>query len=274
MSRINSPLAKQFVLAVILGATVVAPVKAETIRARYSVNLVGLHIGDATANGVLGPQSYKVDLNAHLTGFAALVVNLKTAFSSSGAILRGAIVPSAYATTSATSQETRTVRMALTNGSVKGLEISPPFEDKEGRVPLTEASKRNIVDPMSAFIIPVAAGESLVGPAACAKSIPIFDGFTRFDVKLSYAGTRNVSTQGYSGPVSVCTARYVPVAGHKPDSKSTRFMTENRQIEAWLAPVERARVVVPYRISLLTMAGMAVIEATDFNIESSEVAVH
>ena len=30
-------------------------------------------------------------------------------------------------------------------------EIVPPFEDKEGRIPVTEAHKRNIVDPMSAL---------------------------------------------------------------------------------------------------------------------------
>ena len=62
--------------------------------------------------------------------------------------------------------------MSLNSGNVKAVEIFPPFEDKEGRIPVTEANKRNIVDPMSALIMPVPEGESLVGPAACNRSDP------------------------------------------------------------------------------------------------------
>jgi len=60
----------------------------------------------------------------------------------------------------------------------------PAFEDKEGRIPVTEANKRNIVDPTSALIMPVPEGEPLIGPAACNRTIPVYDGYVRFDVTL------------------------------------------------------------------------------------------
>ncbi len=99
----------------------------------------------------------------------------------------------------------------------------------------------------------------------------MYDGYVRFDVTLHYVGVRNVAVDGYSGPVSVCAARYTPVSGHKRDSKSTKFMSDNRDIEAWLAPIGRAHVVVPLHIELMTLAGTAVIDAVEFSVEPSDL---
>lgn len=244
---------------------------ADEFRARYTVTLMGFHIGEAAAVGSLGPANYRIDLNAKLTGIAAMVSNIKLALAATGALRKSGPAPSTYATTSANSIGSRTVRMSLDAGNVKAVEIFPPFEDKEGRIPVTEANKRNIVDPTSALIMPVPEGEPLVGPAACDRRIPVYDGYVRFDVALHYVGVRDVSVKGYSGPVSVCSARYIPISGHKRDSKSTKFMAENRDIEAWLAPIERAHVVVPLHVALMTLAGDAVIDAVDFSVSPSDL---
>ena len=49
--------------------------------------------------------------------------------------------------------------------------------------------------PVGAFVIPVAGAEPLVGPAACNRNVPMFDGYTRFDVRLAYVGQRHVEGQ-------------------------------------------------------------------------------
>ncbi len=245
---------------------------AETVQARYSVHLIGMRIGEVDASGSIDPASYKVDLNARLTGLAAWVANIRLALASSGLIRRGAILPSAYATTSATSRETRTIRMALDAGSVRAVEITPPLEDADRRIPVAPASKRNILDPTSAFIMSVPPDQPAVGPAACNRTIPVYDGVVRFDITLSYVGTRNVAIKGYSGPVSVCAARYTPISGHMYDSKSARFMAENREIEAWLAPIEPAHVVIPFHVGLRTQAGFAEIDAMELTISADHTA--
>ena len=248
-----------------------ASARADEFRARYTVSLIGFPIGEAVAAGSLGPANYRIDLSAKLTGVAAMVANVKLALTATGALRRSGVAPFTYATTSANSQGSRTVRMSLDAGTVKAVEIFPPFEDKEGRVPVTAANKRNILDPATALIMAVPEGQPLVGPAACNRTIPIYDGYVRFDVTLHYVGVREVAVDGYSGPVSVCAARYTPVSGHKRDSKSTKFMAENRDIEAWLAPIERAHVVVPFHIAMMTLAGTAVIDAVEFSVEPSDL---
>jgi Protein of unknown function (DUF3108) len=242
-----------------------ASASAEEFRARYTVSLIGINIGEVAAAATLG-SNYRINLNAKLTGVAAMVSNVKLALASTGAVRRDGLAPSTYATTSANSQGTRTVRMSLDAGNVRSVEIVPPFEEKPERVPVTEANKRNILDPTSALIMSIPEGQPLVGPAACNRTIPVYDGYVRFNVTLQYIGQKQVSVAGYSGPVAVCAARYTPISGHSRDSKSTKFMAENRDIEAWLAPIPRAHVVFPLHVQLMTLAGLAEIDAVEFSV--------
>jgi hypothetical protein len=254
------------------GPGLASQAQAENIHATYHLSIIGLPIGTATATGALEPQHYKVDIGVKLSGIASLVSNAKGAATASGAIGRAGVAPATYANTTANSTETRTVRMAISGGAVRGLDISPPFIDPVGRVPVTENNKHNVVDPVSALIMTVPAGQSLIGPAACDRTIPVFDGFARYDVKLSFVRSQDVQVKGYSGPAAVCAARYVPIAGHRPQAKATQYMADNRQIEAWLVPLERAHAVVPLRISIMTMAGMLVVDATEFTIQPTQAA--
>ena len=88
--------------------------------------------------------------------------------------------------------------------------------------------------------MPALARGSLTDPANCNRTIPIFDGAARFDMVLSYGETQSVEKPGYKGPVLVCNARYVPIAGHRSLRPSTKFMEDNKDMQVWLAPVEKA----------------------------------
>lgn len=247
----------------------------DVLHIRYSLSLIGLPFGTAGVTATLTPTSYQVEADAKLSGLATLISSAKGVASASGAISLGRLAPATYATTSANARATRTVRMGMNAGTVRAVEISPPIiDDSPDRVPVTEADKRNIIDPMSAVVMPIPVGQPLVGPAACNRSIPVFDGYSRFDINMSYVGTRNVKVIGYSGPVSVCGVRYVPVAGYRRNRKATQFMADNNKIEVWLAPIETAHVVVPFRISVLTLLGTTIIEAAEFHVEPGEKAAN
>src|SRR5579863_8923163 len=159
--------------------------KAESWHATYSVSLLGLPIGTAGIVGEINRTSYRIEANAKLTGLASLVANSTGAATGSGAISAGRILPATYAVTAANSQMTRTMRMSLAGSAVTGVDISPPFEDRPDRVPLRDSDKRGVLDPIGAFLVTVPDGQPLVSPAACNRTIPVFDGYTRFDVRLT-----------------------------------------------------------------------------------------
>ena len=244
--------------------------RADTWRASYSVSLIGLPIGRVDISGKISQTAYHVEGNAKIVGLASLLSSARGAASGSGQIALGKVLSSTFATTAANSKLTRTVRMALSDGDVIDVDISPPIVDKPGRIPLRAEDKRGIVDPLGAIFTPIAAREPLIGPAACNRSVPIFDGYTRFNIQLTYVGERHVSAKGYSGPVVVCSARYIPVAGHDPARPAIKFMVENREMEVWLAPIESARVLVPFRASVSTMIGTTVVEASEFSVQADK----
>ena len=257
------------VSAALLCILITAPsAQAETLKARYALSLMGLPIGSAYANGVLEPKNYRIDIGMRTSGLANLVNNSKGAASASGGLSTAGVAPTSYSNTTQNNDETRTVRMSLAAHTVRAIEVRPPPWDADARVPVEESEKRHVLDPVSALIISVPPGEELIGPAACNRTISVFDGVTRFDVGLSYAGEHSVDVRGYAGPVVVCAARYTPIAGHRPDSPSTRYMANNHEINVWLAPLPESHVVVPFHIDIGTAAGPLVIDAADFQVGS------
>jgi hypothetical protein len=242
---------------------------AETLKVNYGISLAGLPLGSADLATTLDSSKYSVQVGAKLTGLAGLLTGGKGAATATGAVGGAQPVPASFAVTSRASSEQRTVRMGLTGGSVAAVEVNPPLDEKPDRVPLNDTHKRGVLDPVSALLMPATAKGSLTDPANCNRTLPIFDGAARFDVILSYGETRQVEKPGYRGPVLVCNARYVPIAGHRALRPSTKFMAENRDMQVWLAPVEGVRVLLPLRIAVRTTIGMSVIEASQWAIQGA-----
>ena len=55
---------------------------------------------------------------------------------------------------------------------------------------------------------------------------------------------------------------FAPVAGHRTDSKLVKYLSQDRDIELWLAPVAGAHLVAPIRLSISNMLGNLVVQAT------------
>lgn len=252
----------------VLAAAFAAPaaMAAESLQVGYSIRLIGLSLGTAGLTATLSPSEYQMEVTAKLAGIASVVTRAEGGARSSGAIEQGRVLSRAYSTASTNSRETHTVRMALSSGAVRSVEATPQPQPHPDRIPVTDAHKRGVIDPLSALVMPVPARAAMIGPGSCDRTIPVFDGYARFDVTLSYAATQEVRSPAYSGPVAICRARYKAIAGHRAHRKSTQFMENNRDIEVWLMPVESARVLTPFKIMVATQMGQLVIEATKVSL--------
>jgi hypothetical protein len=247
--------------ATVTASLAAGPASAASLSAQYAISLAGLPIGTADLSASLD-ENYKMDIQARLTGLVGAVTGGSGGATAGGLLTGNRPVPTSYAVTSRSSSDQRTVRVGMARGNVVAVHIAPPIEEKEDRVPVKEVHKRSVLDPVSALVMPSFGRGGPLDPSVCNRTLPVFDGAARFDVVLSYAETRQVEKAGYAGPVVVCNARYVPVAGHRPGRPGTKFMEDNRDISVWLAPVEGTRILMPLRISVRTMMGTSVIEAT------------
>lgn len=241
---------------------------ATSLKADYLITLAGLTLGHADLAGSFVGDRYELRMNARLTGLAGLFSGSgRGGAVASGTLGSGRALAGAFTANGKSGGAQRVVQVGLSSGNVEQIRIDPPFEERPDRVPLTEAHKRAIIDPLSAVVGVTARGGKLDDPANCNRRLPVFDGTQRFDVVLSYAETRAVTRPGFSGNVLVCNVRYEPIAGHRPARPAVKFMAENRDISVWYAPVEGTRVLVPLRISLSTMLGTSVVEAERWRVE-------
>jgi Protein of unknown function (DUF3108) len=236
--------------------------QAGPVEARYHISVAGLHIGTATISGQISVQYYRATLNAQLIGLAGALTSGRGAVSVSGSLSGDRPLSAGYALTANNSSINRTIQIGMAGGHVSQVAIEPPFEERPDRVPVLEHHRRNVADPVSALIMPVAGQGELLEQTSCNRMLQVFDGVQRFNVQLAPAGTReiNAPAKGYVGHALVCAARYIPVAGHRP-IPSTTYMTDNTDMNVWLVPVAGSRALMPWRIQVRTQLGNVVIEA-------------
>ena len=72
------------------------------------------------------------------------------------------------------------------------------------------------------------------------------------------------SERGYQGNVVVCAVYFSPVAGHVAERPVIKYLANQRDAEMWLAPIAGTRLMVPYRLSVPTPLGLAMVQAREF----------
>jgi hypothetical protein len=131
--------------------------------------------------------------------------------------------------------------------------------------PLSEADQRNVLDPLSAMLLPVV-GKDPLDRANCDRRVRMYDGRRRFDLLMTYRSVENAST---AEEALVCGATYLPIAGHSLDGDEfTQNMRDYRVVVA-LVPAPGSSFLIPKRITLMDTSGAPVAEAKAVAISGS-----
>ena len=260
--RVLSALGAAFVAGLALAGSAQAQSKLE---ARYSVSLAGIPLGSGTWVIDIAGDQYTAVANGRTSGLVKLISDGSGSGGSRGTIHGASVLSTSYVSNSVTDKKADEVRMVLRGGVVKEAIANPPLEPSPDRVPVTEAHRKGVVDPMSAAIMPVAGKGDLLSADACKRKLAVFDGRQRADIDLVYKRMDQVKAgKGYQGPVVVCQVLYRPIAGHRPERDAIKYLIAQREMEMWLAPIHGTRVLVPFRFSVPTPFGLGVLQANYF----------
>jgi hypothetical protein len=233
--------------------------------ARYQVTLGGVSFGQGAWQIQVKDDQFTAAVSGTTTGVMRLFTTGRGASASRGSVAGGALHASSYSSSIATDKKYDEVRMQMSSGSVKDYMADPPNPPDPQRVPIQEAHRRNVLDPMTAAIIRVPGNGDTFVPQACNRKLAVFDGRMRYDLQLAYKRLDKVKSQkGYQGTVVVCSVVFSPIAGHVPSRPAIQYLAQVRETEMWLAPIAGTRLMVPYRVSLPTPLGQGVLEATQF----------
>lgn len=258
--------------ALLLAAAI--PVAADSrLEGRYTVSLAGITIGTAAIVLDVRPDGYVAAGSAKLTGVMRAIATGHGTAAVRGSIVGGRLVPQSYSMTAESQKHLDEVRMAMANGIVRDFSAVPPVQPEPDRVPLTEAHLKGVIDPMSAALFIVPGSGDVLSPEACNRTLPIFDGRYRYEVELTFVRIDKVTgAKGYAGPAVLCAATHRPIAGHRPSKLPSRYAGANDQIRVWLVPIIGTRALVPYRVTVGTLFGNIVLQASVFNTEEKERA--
>jgi hypothetical protein len=262
------PLAYRATLAAIAAAALLsdlAPARADgRFEAHYTISLAGISIGEATWTAEIGASQYSAAARGRASGVLAALIRGEGNVAVRGAVKDGRLVPSSFTSDLTQDDERAKFRMSLEDGNVTAIEAEtePVLQD---RVPVTEAHKHGVIDPISALLVPVGGTGDVISREACPRVLRIFDGRRRYDLGLSFKRIDKVKAdRGYAGPVAVCAMTLRAIAGHRIGSLLVKYLAEGREIELWLAPIPGTRVLAPFRLSVASLVGNMVVQADAF----------
>jgi hypothetical protein len=233
--------------------------------ATYVVTLAGLPIGKGTWSIDIQDDQFNATANGATSGLLRVFASGQGNSAARGTIVNGQPMPSSYASSIVADKHSDEVRIQFSGGAVKEYVADPPTLPSPDRVPLTEAHRKGVSDPMTASMLRVPGNGDTFVPEACQRTLPIFDGRMRYDLQLVFKHLDKVkSEKGYQGTVVVCSVYFTPIAGHVPERSAIKYLAEQRDMEIWLAPIAGTRMMVPYRGSIPTPIGLGVLQASQF----------
>ena len=248
-----------------------SPAQAQArLDAQYEVTLSGLPVGRGSWTIDIGDDQYTASAFGGTTGLLKALANSSGTGAAQGRVVNGALVGTNYSASTTTSKRTEAIHITLANGNVKESGIDPPPPVDPDRIPVTDAHKKNVFDPMTASLLRVPGNGDPLTPDACRTGAAVFDGRMRYDLMLDFKRMEMVkANKGYYGPVVVCAIYFKPIAGYIPDRPVIKYLQSARNIEIAFAPLQGTRYLVPFRMVVPTPLGTAMVEAAQFIIQAN-----
>jgi hypothetical protein len=235
------------------------------LEAQYEATLAGIAVGKGAWTIDISDDAYSASAFGGTSGLLKAFASGSGMGSAQGRVVNGALVSTNYNASTTTSKKTEAIRMILANGTIKEFAIDPEPPVDPGRLPVTDAHRKGVLDPMTGSMLRVPGTSDPLGPDACRTGNSIFDGRMRYDLKLDFKRMETVKAEkGYQGPVVVCAIYFSPVAGYIPDRPVIKYLAAARNMEIAFAPVAGTRILVPFRLVIPTPLGVAMLEATQF----------
>jgi 3D (Asp-Asp-Asp) domain-containing protein len=234
------------------------------LKATYAITLAIFTIGKVEISARFTDTGYAAEIKGLTTGLGRLVSDSHAELTGAGTISGSRVLPTSYTLRTAEGDFTTRIDMTERGGSLATVRADPQLIEAADRVPITQETLARIVDPVGALIVARDTAGPVDGKVVCNRTIPVFDGWVRYDIALSYKETANFVGRGFTSQAIVCQARYVPVAGHRLSRDSVQFMAQNERLEAWLVPVKGTNLMVPVKFIIGTNVGDLALTARDF----------
>jgi hypothetical protein len=180
----------------------------------YSIAFWSIPFGQTNYQGRFANGGYNASSHFETSGIVSLFWQATIDASASGRLVSTSLAPKQYDSFYRRG-ESKKERVAVTfdKGAVTTV-ADPPYDTT--RYPVSDAEKREALDPMSAITL-VLAGITADHTNPCGTVAPVFDGRRRYNIEFAYLRDEPVNIGAlYNGPAHLCRLHYKQIAGFKP----------------------------------------------------------
>ena len=261
----NHSRAAKALLALVCGAFAAPLAHAQgKVDAHYKISMTGVTIGEIHWQIEIGDTLYTATASGKASGVLSVLVNGEGTVVAQGNIAAGQIEPSSFASTITDDDGTISLQMTFVDG-IATERIAPQPPQHADRLPVTDADRRGVADPLSAVLITARLGGGALAASDCNRTLKIFDGRRRYNLLLSYGRMDKIEIErGYKGPILVCGVVLQPIAGYRADSMIVKYVAGKHNMELWFAPIAGTSIIAPVRVLMPTLIGTLKIQADQF----------
>ncbi len=141
--------------ALLLLASVFSAQAQGRLEARYEATLSGIPVGKGSWTIDMSDDQFSATASGGTSGLLNAFASGSGTGASQGRVVNGALVSTNYSATTTTSKKSEAIHMLLANGNVKefGIDPTPPVD--ADRIPVTEAHRHGVYDPMTGSLLRV-----------------------------------------------------------------------------------------------------------------------
>lgn len=250
-----------------LPATALAEARVE---ASYHLSFSGFRLGKLQLRAAYDTRAYTIRGQGRITGIAGVFLDFQGETRSTGLIGRNGPAPLSHDISYTTSRRGYMTDMSFAGGRVKELKAEPPLQSRAERVPLTRSHMANVIDPISALAIRVPDATGAGDTRVCERTLRIFDGRERYDIRLSGGRAEAASASGFKGTVVTCRVGYRPIAGHRTDNDFVNDMASRSDMTASFVRLPASDIFVFYAATIPSAIGTFAITPASLELSSGD----
>lgn len=228
--------------------------------ADYTLSFLGIPVARANFDSTYEGNSYAVTGTVASAGLAAFFDDTHGTISSRGSFGRGTTRPDRFRTDYVSGKKASLVDIRFSGHRVTATQVVPqPRKRGATWIPLGANDLLGVADPIAATIIRASSLDKV-----CGRTVKMYDGELRADLKLSEVSRREMSVKGFKGETVTCHMGFQPVSGYRTDKKALTFLRDRSRILVTFAPVGETGVYAPIHATVSTEIGTITVRARRF----------
>lgn len=244
---------------IVLVSMSVLDAKAEdkTRTSDYDITLGIIPIATASFSSAFEGRSYRITGTFKSAGIADVFTHVSGKSSVRGRMVGDRLKADNYNLVYSQGKKTRVYNVDYRDGNVVDTTVTPPAKrNPDTWIPVTPKDLQSVFDPLSGLIFPS-------NSKICPTHVPIYDGESRLDLRLSPAGTKPFSADGFKGDAIVCKVRYLPKSGYRRGRSDIEYLRQT-PMEVWFAKTSDADFYVPVYARIPTKLGPLYVTAVKY----------